>query len=68
MLRSELRSEDFVVRLALTTTTHSGRNDSPHDFASLSPVGVDQCELDAIGRAEGYPSNLTVVLTRVDAL
>ena len=62
------RGEDFTVRLALTAVTHSGRNYSTDDTASLSPVGVNHGKLDFIGNAGGNPSDLTVILTRVDAL
>jgi hypothetical protein len=62
------RGEDFAVRLALIAATHSGRNYSTDDIASLSPVGVNHGELDPIGNASGNPSDLTVILARVDAL
>ena len=64
----ELGREDFAVRLTLTTIAHSGRNDSTDDIASLSPVGEDHSERNAISNAEGDPSYLTVILARVDAL
>ena len=67
-LALELGREDFAVRLTLTAIAHSGRNDSSDDIASLSPVGIDHSERDTIGDAEGDPSYLTLVLTRVDAL
>ena len=63
-----LRGEGFAVCLTLTATTHSGRNDPSHDVASLSPVGVDDSEEDPIGQSDGDPTNLAVVLARVDAL
>lgn len=49
----ELGWENFAVRLTLTMIAHSGRNDSSDDFASLSPVGIDHCERDAIGQCRG---------------
>jgi len=48
--------------------THSGRNDSSHDLASLSPIGVDPREQDAVSYAESDPPNLTLILACVDAL
>ena len=67
-LGTALRWEDFTIGLALTAATHSGRNDSTYDLASLNPIGVDNGKRDSIGHAEGDPPNLTVVLARVDAL
>jgi hypothetical protein len=60
--------EDFPVRLALTVTAHSGRNDPSHDLASLSPIGVDHGEEDPIGSPDGDPPNLAIVLACVDTL
>jgi len=48
--------------------THSGRNDSSNDLASLSPIGIDHRERNPVGDAERDPPNLTVVLARVGAL
>lgn len=39
-----------------------------HDFASLSPIGVDNGQLDAIGETTSDPPYLSVVLACVDAL
>jgi hypothetical protein len=63
-----LAREDFAVRLAFTTTTHSGRNDSPYGLASLSPIGEDHGEGDPVGEPEGDPTHFSVVLACVDAL
>ena len=65
---ARLAWEDFPVRLALTATAHSGRNDSSHDVASLSPIGVDHGEEDTVGSPDGDPPHLAIVLACVDAL
>lgn len=55
----------FVVRLTLTATTHSGRNDATDPFTGLGPVGVHESQRDAIGPANGNDPTLAVIATCV---
>jgi hypothetical protein len=58
----------WFVRLTLTATAHSGRNDATDPFTGLGPVGVDDRQHDAIGFADRDDPTLAVVTTRIFAL
>ena len=60
--------EGLAIRFALTAVTHSSRNDPTNYLVSLSSVGVDHSERDAIGNSEGDDAPFPVVLTVVCAL
>ena len=58
----------LVVRLALTSVTHPGRNNAPLSATALGPVGVDHSERHPFGTPDGDNPTLPVVSARVLAL
>jgi hypothetical protein len=58
----------LFVRLALTATAHSGRNDSTNPVTGLGPIGLHEGQHDAIGYANSDDPTFAVVSTRVHAL
>ena len=61
-------TEDLAVRFALTAVTHSSRDDPTYHVVSLSSVGVDHGERNAIGDSEGNDPLLARVLAVVQTL
>lgn len=58
----------MFVRLALTATAHSSRNDSTNPVTGLGPIGVHEGQHNAIGYANGDNPPFAVVSPRVNAL
>jgi hypothetical protein len=60
--------DGLVVRLTLTATAHSGRDDATDSFTGLGPVGVHEGQCNSIRHADRDDPTLAVIAARVVAL